>query len=396
MNAKKFYSVRKLTVWGIFLLAVSMIISSGKIFDNTLENEKIAYILSFFLSGILVFTILKYISPDKNFGDSKEKKHAIHVYQIPRIGGLAIFLSVFLVSVFFFNDNREILFFLASATIVFIIGLFEDYTQELPPILRLIMMSIPVMYILIVLNGVVYDIYYVKLFFPIALIFTIVSVIGFINAVNIIDGLNGLSSGIAILGFSFFLLSAQNPNIELLSGIFLFSTLAFFIINITTGKIFLGDGGSYLLGFALGELAVLISNEPYLSPWFPFALLIYPVWEVLFSIIRRKKQGKGIMEADKLHLHTLIYYRYFKKLIKNPVKANSLASLTILIVIGILDFIVFTIRENIYLLTVYTLLFIGLYTYIYSSIVHFKLGKIFAYKKENRKTTFKTLGEMKP
>ncbi|NPA54539.1 MAG: undecaprenyl/decaprenyl-phosphate alpha-N-acetylglucosaminyl 1-phosphate transferase [Aquificae bacterium] len=388
MKAKKITSLKKLIFWGLFLTGVSIVFYSGRAFEEYFTSKYFYFLTSFLLSGSIIFLILRLISSTETFGDKTEKKHAIHTDHIPRIGGLAIFLSIFLTSVFFFSENKEIIFFILSSTIIFIIGLFEDYTQQLPPVLRLIMMSVPVIYILISLNGIIYDIYYVKLIFPIAVVFTIISVIGFINAINIIDGLNGLASGIALLGFLFFYLATENPTIEILTGIFFFATLAFFLVNITTGKIFLGDGGSYLLGFSLAEIAIFISNEPYLSPWFPFALLIYPVWEVLFSMLRRRKKGKSVMDADKLHLHTLLYRRYFRKLIKNPLKANSLTSLTILTVIGVLDIFVYSIRENVYLLTIYTLFFIIFYTYIYHLIVHFKLGKfinkigkLFAYKK---------------
>ncbi len=374
MSAKKFYSLKISGILaGLILLFTIGYLSYKK--EKIELPEEYVYILSFFLSGIFVIFIISYFSDKELFKDPSSKFHSIHRKVIPRIGGLAIFLSVFLTSLMFFHHQKDILFFIAASTIVFVVGLFEDYTQELPPVIRLIIMAIPVMYILVVLNGIIYDLYYIQLYFPVALIFTVFAVIGFINAINIIDGLNGLSSGVSLIGFLFIYLAAQNHTIETVSALFFFSTLAFFIINLTTGKIFLGDGGSYLLGFSLGEVAVLISNEPYTSAWYPFALLIYPVWEVLFSIIRRKKQGKGIMYADKLHLHTLLYYRVFKHIYKNQVKANSMASISILTVIFLFDLLVYMVRENEYLLTLYTLAFILLYIFVYRELVHFKFGK---------------------
>ncbi len=364
---------------------------SVKVFNDFFFGNDL-FLFSFFVSLFFVYLFMRYRFFNTGFEDSLSKRHGIHKTAIPRIGGFAIFLTVFLIGTIFFNKDLNILFFLAASTIVFLIGLFEDYTQELPPFIRLIMMAIPVTYILIVLNGIIYDLYYIKLYFPVALIFTIISIIGFINAVNIIDGLNGLSSGIAIIGFLFIAFATENPEIKVLSGIFLFSTLGFFLVNIYTGKVFLGDGGSYLLGFALGEVSVIVANEPSLSPWFPFSLLIYPVWEVLFSMYRRKKQGKSVFHADKLHLHTLLYNRYFKKMIKDPVKANSAASLTILVVVLMFSGIVFVIKDNIYLLTIYCLFFAVFYTVVYRSIIHFKLGKII---KKDKKTALEPLGEIK-
>jgi UDP-N-acetylmuramyl pentapeptide phosphotransferase/UDP-N-acetylglucosamine-1-phosphate transferase len=61
------------------------------------------------------------------------------------------------------------------------------------------------------------------------------------------------------------------------------------IWNYPRGKIFLGDGGAYLLGFWLAELSVLlVVRHPEVSPWFPMLLLVYPIFETLFSMYRSK------------------------------------------------------------------------------------------------------------
>ena len=65
--------------------------------------------------------------------------------------------------------------------------------------------------------------------------------------------------------------------------------LGFFVWNFPAGLIFLGDGGAYFLGFYLAELAILLLHRnPEVSPMFPLLLCIYPVFETLFSIYRRK------------------------------------------------------------------------------------------------------------
>jgi len=364
------------------------------------NNVYIKFILTFLLSVSFVAFIKEKFLKNRIFIDRKTKEHAIHTDSIPRLGGLGIFLAVFLVSILYFYNDKTVLSFVLSALFILIVGLFEDYTQNIPPVFRLTLLSIPVIYVILVLNGVVFDVYYFELYFPIAFVITVFGVIGVINAINIIDGLNGLASGISLLGFLFFFLSVhgQNDSLSVLSGLFFFATLGFFLINITTGKIFLGDGGSYLLGFALSEISVLISNETSLSPWFPVALFIYPIWEVLFSIVRRKKQGKNAMQADKLHLHTLLYLRVFKKHINDPVKANSSAALSILFVLFVLDFLVFEIRENANLLVLYILSFISIYSVFYRMLVSFKIGKFFAYlliKREEKQQVLKPAGEIK-
>jgi UDP-N-acetylmuramyl pentapeptide phosphotransferase/UDP-N-acetylglucosamine-1-phosphate transferase len=73
----------------------------------------------------------------------------------------------------------------------------------------------------------------------------------------------------------------------------------------------MGDGGAYLLGFWLGELAVLlVVRNPDVSPWFPLMLLAYPITDTLFSIYRRHIiRGHSAGDADTMHLHQLIFGR---------------------------------------------------------------------------------------
>ena len=100
-----------------------------------------------------------------------------------------------------------------------------------------------------------------------------------------------------------------DPEIYLLSKILLLSTLGFFILNFPFGKIFLGDAGAYFLGLITGVLALLLAqrNET-ISYWFVLALFIYPVYELVFSMIRRRFNEKTkTSQADDLHLHHLIY-----------------------------------------------------------------------------------------
>src|SRR5260221_7905829 len=87
--------------------------------------------------------------------------------------------------------------------------------------------------------------------------------------------------------------------------------LGFLAWNSPKGKIFLGDGGAYLLGFWLAELSVLlVARHPEVSPWFPMLLLVYPIFETLFSMYRRKfVQGQSPGQPDRMHMHQVIYMR---------------------------------------------------------------------------------------
>lgn len=148
----------------------------------------------------------------------------------------------------------------------------------------------------------------------IAITFTAFAVGGVANAVNIIDGYHGLVGGYAILvlgALSLVAYQVGDPVVLTSSLTMIGALLGFLLWNYPRGKIFLGDGGAYLLGFWLAELSVLlVVRNPEVSPWFPFVLLAYPVFETFFSIYRRTiLRGRSPGSADALHLHQLIYRR---------------------------------------------------------------------------------------
>ena len=103
-------------------------------------------------------------------------------------------------------------------------------------------------------------------------------------------------------------------------------------VNYPRGRIFLGDGGAYLVGLVLAVLSVLlVHRNSGVSPWFPLVLLAYPIWETLFSMYRRKARGHSTGRADALHLHSLVYrrvvrWRGFAGKPSDYVTRNSIAS----------------------------------------------------------------------
>ena len=198
---------------------------------------------------------------------------------------------------------------------VFLIGLAEDVTGKMPPVLRLLV-AITSVFAASNLVGAVLHLPFLSgssLALVLSLAFTCFCVAGVINAFNIIDGLNGLAAGIGIIAMAVFGWLAHA-----LGDIFLMYLcwttgmviLGFMLVNYPFGKIFLGDGGAYLIGFLGAEISILmVVRHPEVSWFFPMAVLIYPVTEVLFSIYRRKGKNRKAQHADALHLHSLVHKR---------------------------------------------------------------------------------------
>ena len=148
------------------------------------------------------------------------------------------------------------------------------------------------------------NIFFIKLFF------TSFCILVLINGTNFMDGVNTLVVGDFILVISnvLYLTEVHNLNLDiLLVSTCLTSLVVIYIFNFF-GKIYLGDGGAYLISFAIGVTLIKFSNDNYLvSPYYIVALLWYPAYENLFSIIRKKISNKTPSTPDNEHLHQLIY-----------------------------------------------------------------------------------------
>jgi UDP-N-acetylmuramyl pentapeptide phosphotransferase/UDP-N-acetylglucosamine-1-phosphate transferase len=126
-----------------------------------------------------------------------------------------------------------------------------------------------------------------------------------------------LASGVALMMFiSLGFVSLMLDDMILFEVIVINSIalIGFLILNFPKGKIFMGDGGAYFVGFVLSSVTLMVfSRHHEVSVFYPLALLIYPVWEVFFSIYRRKiiKKVKST-NPDRIHLHQLIYKRITK------------------------------------------------------------------------------------
>jgi UDP-N-acetylmuramyl pentapeptide phosphotransferase/UDP-N-acetylglucosamine-1-phosphate transferase len=148
---------------------------------------------------------------------------------------------------------------------------------------------------------------------------------GVANAINIIDGFNGLAAGaVAIMLSAIGLIALNIGDMDLATVCFLSVavTLGFGAVNWPMGKLFLGDGGAYLLGFVLAWMAVLLPmRHASINAWATIMVCAYPVLEVGFSVRRRRSRVDGQTgQPDKVHLHHLINRRIVCQLFPNTSK----------------------------------------------------------------------------
>jgi UDP-N-acetylmuramyl pentapeptide phosphotransferase/UDP-N-acetylglucosamine-1-phosphate transferase len=212
--------------------------------------------------------------------------------------------------------------FLLAGLPAFIFGLAEDITKKVSVLNRLLatMASGFVAWWLTDYSLTRVDVWgvdYLLTFTAISVFFTSFAVGGVANSINIIDGFNGLAATTSTLAFvSFALVAYQVGDIELaaISLVMAACIWGFFWVNWPYGKIFLGDGGSYFIGFSLAWVAVmLIERNSQVAAFAALLICVHPVTEVLFSIYRRKIKKLNPGHPDRMHFHSLIKQRYVRR-----------------------------------------------------------------------------------
>ncbi|MDF2521323.1 MAG: tagO [Clostridia bacterium] len=250
--------------------------------------------------------------------DVPKDNRRVHKLPIPRLGGIAIFIG-FMVSVLVtFRIDTRLMGVLAGATIIVIMGFFDDIkplSAKVKLLIQLLAAGI------VVYSGVKVDFItnplsymfggghdtYIKLgnwSYPL----TILWIVGITNAINLIDGLDGLAAGISTISaitLSTVAIFLNQDYIAVLALILAGATIGFLPYNFNPAKIFMGDTGSLFLGYMLSVISVMgvLKSAAALSILVPIFAIGLPIFDTFMAIIRRSLSGKSFMEADKGHLH---------------------------------------------------------------------------------------------
>ncbi len=300
----------------------------------------IVVLLAAVISALAGYLIARYEALHGRWSyDTESGPQKFHATPTPRIGGLCVMAGLLasgaaLLALDPGGSRKPFGYLLLASLPAFLGGITEDVTKEVNVPIRLALTMLAAAAGAWLLGAVIprldlpgFDA--LLRWMPFAVAFTAFAVGGVANSINIIDGYNGLAAGHAVIVLAAMaLVSAMvGDGFLVVSALAMIGALLGFLAwNYPKGKIFLGDGGAYLLGFWLGELSVLIVvRNPQVSPWFPMLLLVYPIFETVFSMFRRKfihRQSTG--QPDRRHLHQMIYMR----LTQGRVEVSDPAALT--------------------------------------------------------------------
>lgn len=293
-------------------------------------NNIFLILITTFISSLILVPIVKKIAWHINAIDYPNDRK-VHSKPMPRLGGLAIFLSFLIGYIFFGEVTTQMISLLIGSTLLIILGICDDIK---PLKARYKLLGQIIAAVIVVFYGNIYlpsmsafgfSIEFQNWGYPLAVLF----IVAIINAINLIDGLDGLAAGTSSIFFltisiiAFFLDRFRALDVTLCI-IMLGATLGFLVYNFNPASIFMGDTGSMFLGFMIAIVALLgYKAATVTSLIIPILVLFLPILDTIFAIIRRIIKGENIGTADKEHIHHQL------------LKLNKSTKKTVLIMYGI-------------------------------------------------------------
>ncbi|WP_102344845.1 glycosyltransferase family 4 protein [Bacillus sp. Marseille-P3661] len=240
----------------------------------------------------------------------KPNQRKVHERIMPRLGGLAIYISMMIGFLVMRPDEPYTWAVIVGATVIMLTGAFDD-RFEISPKVKLLGQILAAA--VVIIGGVqipVINVPFIETqinlgYFSIP--FTLLWIVGITNAINLIDGLDGLAAGVSsivLITIAAMGMVMGNAFVVMASTVLLASTLGFLIYNFHPAKIFMGDTGALLLGFMISIISILGFKEiTVFSLVLPIVILGVPISDTFFAIIRRIVNKKPLSAPDKSHLH---------------------------------------------------------------------------------------------
>ena len=332
----------------------------------------IFYLIYLLLLTSCVVILNKYLVDKKFLTSNTGDEHQKFTSKIntPLTGGILIYLS------FLYLFNQLDKYFILFSSIIFLLGIFSDMKFLKSAKFRLFLQMLFILIFVYLSEMRIND---TRVFLLDQLltnsffnnIFVVFCILIIVNGSNFFDGLNTLCIGYyLIISLIVFYLNL-NGNIVINDIViinFITVLLICFILN-SFNKIFLGDSGSYLLGFIFAIFLIELYNlNRHISPFSIILMLWYPSFELLFSMIRKKTLSMSPLEPDSNHLHQLLFH-FLKK--KNTLKISS-ANFMSANLINAYNLIIFLISMNNITNTQIQIILILLNLTIYT-VIYFKL-----------------------
>lgn len=273
-----------------------------------------AIVLSFCLGAVSVPAIIRF---GHRYGIMDiPGQHKRHREPTPLLGGVALFLSTWLtvgVSYLFFYElyselAGSLIFIFLGALVILFVGLSDDL-RPLSAWVKLVAQIAAGL--LLFMGGLKIELLSIPFrsieIGDFSIVITVLWVVILTNAINLIDGLDGLASGVSLIGSVCLLIIGllYEAGAVLIFILVLIGFLSLFhYFNRYPAKIFLGDSGSMQIGYYFAVFSLMIPLKSFTAAalYVPLLALGVPLMEVLSSTVRRTLNGQSIMQADRRHL----------------------------------------------------------------------------------------------
>lgn len=257
-----------------------------------------------------------------NLVDVPKDARRVHNKPMPRVGGIAMVVSMFIGLGIYYVITRKIpsialdekfLGFLFGGLIIFFMGLLDDIInlKARYKFLFQLVAALVVYYFGIRISGIKIPFIYTDIinFGWLDLPVTLLWIIGITNAINLIDGLDGLAAGISAISATallvIFITTSASLEAIVITAVLVGATLGFLPYNFNPAKTFMGDVGSNFLGFTLATVSIMGFAKGYtlLAIIAPILALGVPIFDTLFAMIRRFLKGQPMLKPDGAHIH---------------------------------------------------------------------------------------------
>lgn len=282
-----------------------------------------AYLLATAAASAAAVLLLARFAPALGLVDAPGGRKS-HSHTVPLVGGLAVFVSLLAVS-WAAGLAPKMAYFLFALSIVIAVGFWDDVREIRPRLkfgIQIVASGIMIWGAGIQLHSVGDLIGWRTIGLSVfAIPLTVFAMVGVVNSINMIDGADGLAGSLALVALVWFALVAAQSGlaVQAVTSLLICGALAGFLLfnlRLPWGprtRVFLGDAGSLMLGFALGWLAIDLTQGPgrTFPPIAALWVILLPLADCVSLMIRRLKAGKSPFVADRGHIHHYLAARGF-------------------------------------------------------------------------------------
>lgn len=286
----------------------------------------LAFFISSLLSALAVPIIIR-VAELKHLMDEPDQDRKLHSCRTPTLGGVAIFIgTIFTFASFadYFKLSYEIRFLVPALLLLFFAGILDDILHVRA--FKKLMIQMFCAFMVTILGSLhitnLWGIFGVsEISYTSGVVLTFLFIVSLINAYNLIDGVNGLAGGLGLIACVFFgtwFAIDQDQTLTILSFSLAGSLLGFLLFNFRSGKIFMGDTGSMIVGFIISILAVKFVENNRISgvelsnhyikaaPALAVSVFIVPFFDMVRVFVQRLIKRQHPFKADRRHLHHIL------------------------------------------------------------------------------------------